>query len=256
MTAARRVTQRQQLDLTDMVDELTRSHPNRERFTRDERGRRHRTRSRYHITRVPSLLHQLEHTQPTTADEHGGSRGFESRPVARLEALDALVTIEHAAIAWLRKLGAPLDGTVVDWIRRLHALTHDLTADTERPTRRRIEADIRRWWTRARIVTGWDQPAWRPANTCPLCGEYGTLRIKWLDEIGYCVECAETWDPDTIGLLADHIRAEADTTHHRPTTACFCPLPKPQVTALRLCPTCGSARCIRALDTPEESPGV
>lgn len=26
-----------------------------------------------------------------------------------------------------------------------------------------------------------------------------------------CVECQETWDEETIGLLADHIRSEAET---------------------------------------------
>jgi hypothetical protein len=71
-----------------------------------------------------------------------------------------------------------------------------------------VERDIRRWWTQARIVTGWDSPAWRPDNTCPLCGVRGGLRVKLADQSGFCTECGETWTPETIALLADHIRSE------------------------------------------------
>ncbi|WP_157432593.1 hypothetical protein [Aeromicrobium sp. Root472D3] len=58
------------------------------------------------------------------------------------------------------------------------------------------------------MLTGWDSPAWRPNNTCPLCGVKGGLRIRLDHHTGTCMDCRQTWDPSTIGLLADHIRVE------------------------------------------------
>lgn len=244
----RRTTQRPEPELADLVDELTRPHLHRERFNRDQGGHRHRTRSRYHVTRVPALVAQLERTESTGAEpDTGMTRGFESRPVARLEALDTLTSIDTEAGAWLRILQARhIPGTTTGRVRAVYARTLD--PNTEPRDRRLLIADLRRWHTRARVVTGWDAPAWRPASTCPLCGEYGTLRVKWLDEVATCVQCGEAWDSDTIGLLADHVRAEAEATRTRTAVpACYCPLPMPEPHGLRLCSTCGSARCIRAL---------
>lgn len=243
MSAPRRIDQRRQIDLADMVDELTRSHPHRERYNRDDRGRRNRTRSRYHVTKMPSLLDQLEHARPLTGmDTRSG--GYESRPTANLEALDAYHRIHTESARLLHQRHQPTGGTTTDRVRRLHPIA---LTDPDAATA------IRRWWAQARVLTGWDTRPWRPDNTCPMCGELRSLRIRWHDEVALCVHCDETWDPTNIGLLAEHIRLEADLTRAtpRPTPpACYCPLPQPQLTTLRLCPACGSARCIRALTTP------
>lgn len=83
------------------------------------------------------------------------------------------------------------------------------------PTRRawccvshHIEADVRYWWRQARIIAGWDSPPWRPYNTCPNCSKRRGLRINSMAHTAVCVECRTVWEPSTIGLLAEHIRAE------------------------------------------------
>jgi hypothetical protein len=72
----------------------------------------------------------------------------------------------------------------------------------------RIERDMRRWWTQARLVSGWDQAAWAPNNTCPVCDERRSLRIHAHDKAAFCTSCRETWGPGSIGILAEHVRAE------------------------------------------------
>lgn len=57
-------------------------------------------------------------------------------------------------------------------------------------------------------LTGWDSPAWRPDNTCPLCSKHGGLRVRADATGATCVECGEAWDEAAIGLLAEHIRRE------------------------------------------------
>lgn len=146
----------------------------------------------------------------------GSVRGFESRPTANLESLDVLVNLDHATDDWLLRLGLPTSGAVRVRIRRLHSrLYHLQPCKRAHPRsgccqRHDLEAAIRQWYVRARVVTGWDSPAWRPASTCPVCEESNTLRIKLLEEYALCVHCYATWDSATIGLLADHIRAEAE----------------------------------------------
>jgi hypothetical protein len=183
-----------------MVNELTRPHEHREHH------QIHKGKTWYgvnHITTVPSLLWQLDHAAPSGTGDDRSSAGYESRPTARLEALDCLIHIDLEASRWVRDLGEddPLD--TAGCVTLLHGLARSHPEST-----RAIEHDVRRWWTQARIVTGLDSPAWRPDNTCPLCGVKGGLRVKLMHETGFCTHCLETWTPETIGLLANHIRAE------------------------------------------------
>lgn len=240
------MTETRGMQLADYIRELTEPHTHTEPYTIRERGG---WTNRRHVTRAPALLAQLwANDIPSGAAEEGPRAGFGSKPAARLDALDTAARIDLEANRWITDLGetAPLD--TVRALRRLHSLA--VSADPVQ--RRAITHDAKRWWIRARVVTGWDSPAWTPDNTCPQCGERGTLRVRLADRIGMCTEdgCRATWDPQTIGLLADHIRAESEA-ERAPRSGpgpCWCPVPKPVVSDLsRLCPGCGSARCRHAL---------
>lgn len=242
MTTSRTTTTRRRIDLADIVDELTRSHTERSRY--EIRGRGRTTRSRYKVVSVPSLIHQLEHAVPHSTRDERSAGGYQSRPTANVDAFDTWLRIDREARTLLEQLREPTHGTTTACVRRLFRAA---------PGDRAVARELRRWWAQARVVSGWDAPAWRPRSSCPMCGETGGLRIRRDDKVGMCVDCGETWDPDTIGLLAEHIRLEAEfTARRRPVDlpVCWCPLPMPDVTTLRLCPTCGSARCVRALTQP------
>lgn len=235
------------MQLADYVRELTEPHQHVEAYTVKTKagwvGRRH-------ITRAPSLLAQLwDNDTPSQAAGDGPRPGFKSKPAARLEALDAAIRIDLEASAWVRDLGE--DDRHTDTAATIQQL-HGLTVSADPVQRRAIEHDVRRWWTQARIVTGWDSPAWSPDNTCPQCGERGTLKVRLGEHIGMCThdQCRATWDESTIGLLADHIRAESEAERQPRVGAgpCWCPLPRPEVPDLaHMCPSCGSVRCRHAL---------
>lgn len=175
-----------------------------------------------HITTHPSLIDQLDRSGDRLTNTGEDGRGtFGSSPAARLEALDELLRIDHAAARWVRQLGRDDPGDTVGCILILNGLAAALDecprVERDKVTKKviccdlhKVDADVRSWWTRARIVTGWDLPAWKPANSCPLCNERGSLRIKIIDQSGMCVACDGAWTQVSIGLLADHIRAEND----------------------------------------------
>lgn len=191
-------------DLLGMIRELTEPTTHRELYFRKRKPR-------YHVTHNPPLLDQLDQSSMpsyTQSDSSGGTAG--SRPTANVDALDAANQIRTEAATWLRHLGLTDHGTTVELVRRL--TTHALTD-------RDLARDIRRWWTWARITTGWDTPAWKPDNTCPTCANRGTLRIRILDTttqdmLATCIDtnCRATWEPAAIPALANHIRTENGDT--------------------------------------------
>lgn len=257
-------TPTRRLELADYVRELTEPHTHAQHYeyaVRDLDGRRlprPAPGTLNHITRVPSLLGQLAVNDiPSAAADDGSRAGYASKPAARLEALAALADIDLAINRWIVDIGD--QPAHLDTARALQQL-HSMVVSADSVTRQAVEHDVRRWWTRARIVTGWDSPAWAPDNTCPSCGERGTLRVRLADHIGMCTykgdeqhrreACTATWDETTIGLLADHIRAESGAERQaRPGAGpCWCPVPEPWVPDLRfLCRACGSARCWHAV---------
>lgn len=193
------------MTLIDYVRELTTPHIHREHYTTREHGTWW---GRNHITLSPPLIDQLRYAEPSTSGESRGSGGYGSRPTARIEAMDCLIRIDRDASAWVRNLGEDDPGDTAACVRKLGSLlpsTHDVT-------RRAAARDLRSWWTQARIQSGWDSAAWRPDNTCPLCGTRGGLRVKLADSSALCVECRETWTPDTVAFLAGHIRDENHDT--------------------------------------------
>lgn len=191
-------------DIHEWVTELTSGHTNRQPYTVYENGE---TVTRYHRTYAPALIDQLDNASPSSEGSNGRG-GAASRPAAWLEPLDTLALIDHESARWLRWLNQDDPADTKLCVRRLHGMW----ASQDEATKRRIERDVRSWWTQARIITGWDSSAFRPDNTCPICAERRSLRIKLAEQLAFCVGCRETWDAATIGLLADHIRAENGET--------------------------------------------
>jgi len=241
------------LDLHDLVQELCEQTQHREFYMRKRKPR-------YHVTISPPLLVQLDDAvEPKPSVESGASRPASSRPAGAIDAIDTAMRIGKEAAEWLRFLGEPVPSTKAQRLRH-HRDPHDtlhrvrrlgaLAVSREHCGRNRprgdcctyhcIEADVRRWWSWARIVTRWDMPAWQPDNTCPLCDARGTLRIRLVEKLATCIEdaCRGTWDELTIGLLAEHIRAEngegaridltiiCDVTHGHQQIAWFTPDPR------------------------------
>lgn len=218
-----------QLDIHDWVEELTRTHTHREPYVRKDGGV---VWTAGHVTSVPPLVLQLIGATPAGSTDQAGAKPH-SRPAARIEALDTVMLIDDEAERWFARLAddAPRDsfdphtqrpipgsGTIAR-ISRLHGL-HASAPHCGRSRgrrdengvwcclRHRLEHDVRRWWHQARIVTGWDTPAYRPFNTCPVCEHRGGLRINLEMRAGLCIECRSVWAADEIGVLAEHIRAE------------------------------------------------
>lgn len=213
------------MELADYVRDLTEHHRHAEHYQIHSGGTWY---GANHVTTVPPLITQLwDNDLPSNAAETGPRPGFASKPAARLDALDTAVRIDLGAHRWVTDLGEQARSVdTVDLVRQLHGLSASAhrcdrrTARRDEETRKiicctwhAIEHDVRSWWTQARIVTGWDSPAWEPDATCPQCGERGTLRIRLVEQIGMCTNdgCRVTWDQGTIGLLADHIRAESSS---------------------------------------------
>ena len=184
-------------DIHDMIRELTLDHKQATIYDHETNG------TWIHTTQTPPLLDQLANAEKTTHEE-AGFAGFQPAAPLWLEPLDTLALIDREASAWIRNLGDDDPPTAKECVLRLHGLWASATNQAKRD----IEHDVRRWWTQARIISGWDSAAWKPDNTCPLCNERRSLRIKLSDQAGFCTGCRETWTPETIGLLVDHIRLE------------------------------------------------
>lgn len=196
--------------LTDAVNELTLPRTHHEPvFHHDGRAWTRNS----HSTQVPSLLDQLRNVVEPSSSSESGKSSFGSRSPARDEAIDMLLRIEGAAASWLGlRCLQPLRLTVEDNLRALVGCAPTL----DPALRWDLTREARRWVTWARVTTGWEVPAFRPDNTCPLCARRGGLRVRAGDGVSSseasatCVDCGEAWDPATIGLLAQHIRSEND----------------------------------------------
>jgi hypothetical protein len=206
-----------ELDIHDHIRELTTEHSHREPYYLDGE-----TRQLHHWTKVPALVVQLQGARDVLGSEgeQGGRGAPTSKPATRLEAIDMLALIRRESNVWLVFLG--LTATPPDTINRLSRLhglypsTEVCSPDKDKHTgsccqRGQLERDVKSWWHQARIVTGWDMPAFKPRGaTCPVCEKKGTLRVKV--DGALCVEdtCRTIWDATEVGLLAEHIRVEQE----------------------------------------------
>lgn len=196
-------------DIHDVFRELTQWHHLDTVYEEERANGEHWT--RHHTVTVPPLLQQLADAQPT-GERNTSHSHPQSRPAAWLEQLDALQQIERQAAYELRTLGVNDDGNALTVVRRLYATRARLAHDTLE--RAEIDQFARLWWTQCRVLTGLDQTALRPHNTCPICDEpeLGTLRIRRDATGAFCVRCRATWTPENLGLLAEHIRIENNDT--------------------------------------------
>lgn len=197
------------LQIADAVDDLTRPRTNGEPFSYIDE---HRTVIHgKHKTHVPPLLEQLQQALEPGGTGDAGRSVPASRPSARVEAMDIYLRIDQAVYVWCKTYCTPRRwDSLPDRLRALVGAAPNIEADEQD----QLAREARRWVTWAKVCTGWEVPARQPDNTCPLCATRGGLRVRVGDGItsteasACCVSCGESWDDTTIGLLAEHIRAE------------------------------------------------
>lgn len=203
-------------DIHTIHRQLTQWHVNRQPYRHETNGT---TWDTAHITNVPPLITQLDGADKRPAELDLGGTHPTSKPTANLEALDTLIHIDNEAARWVRQLGHDDPGDTAACVTKLYSLAASAQfCRRDKPTIEdreaiccdvhRIERAMRRWWTQARIASGWDSSPWKPNNTCPACNERRSLRIRLDDQAGFCTNCRETWDSASIGILAEHVRTE------------------------------------------------
>ncbi len=164
---------------------------------------------RVHRTEHPSLLDQLALAAipASTAADGPGNRIPDSRPAASLEAIYVLTVIERETASWLDHLGLTSRGTLAADLRGL------VGVDVDHTTLKELAHDAHGWYSRARIATGWDTPAYQPPAPCPVigCGQRG-LRVQLEAKTARCIYCKSTWkDADgSLQVLAEHVRWYTD----------------------------------------------
>lgn len=198
--------------ITDRIDELTRPITTRETQV-VYHGGQHLTR-RTHVQQHDPLLTQLDAAVTPSAGTLSGARGYESRPSARIDALDVLALIDHETVRWVKTVTRedPRPDTTGN-LRILAAAVGSLGPGLLKD----LDHDVLRWWAAARVTTGWDSPAWAPHVACPVCEKVGGLRIRVAPMAGWCRECQAAWDDATIGLLGEHVRLMTGDTPDTPT---------------------------------------
>ena len=128
-------------------------------------------------------------------------------PIDRFDSLDAYEAINREARRLLTYLGGKDRGDIT---ANLHGIIGRATSRTEED-QTYLASCAGQWVSRAMSVTGWLAPSFRPDNTCPLCAARNSLRIRGItvtEVHASCVACGSVWTPDSIGVLAEHIRWE------------------------------------------------
>lgn len=193
--------------LGELVDDLTNPIQVREPIIWWDHNRNRKV--RWHCHTLPSLLDQLDSAAipgEVYVEDNSGHvvRAPRSTPPARLEAINALMTIEAAAARWCIQARVGLRADVAGCLRALVGahLTSTQTDD--------LSNDLRHWYGWAATLAGWRRPPWTPQDPCPLCGQR-SLRIRLDTSTAACLSCNEAWTPDTIGLLAASLTTRATT---------------------------------------------
>lgn len=157
---------------------------------------------------LPNLLEQLGETmsrKATSGDMMGGSTTFRSSAPVSAESLDGLLEIERTVDHWQNLLGVSWRVGVED---RLRGILGNATVRHDLALLKGIAYDFARMVTIASVLTEWESEPFKPQATCPLCEARGTLRIREATKTAMCVQCRQHWTPDTLGLLAEYVRAD------------------------------------------------
>ena len=197
--------------IADAVDALTNPiHVREIIYERQPNGYRKMTREWVHT--LPSLLNQLAKAVipgEVYVEDDGGHvyRKPNSIPPARLEAINAIIQIEAGAALWMSRGGLRARQSADRNIRALVGAPLDSDAAAA------LLADLRRWYGWAATLTGWERPAWRPDAPCPAC-DVISLRVHLARKTAACVNCGESWTPDTIGILGDYVAGLRHTARY------------------------------------------
>lgn len=183
------------IQIGDNVADLTEPYVSRTSYLID--GRQH-----WHTLTMPSLIDQLTTTtEPTTGAGNDGHNTPGSKPTARLQAIDLLADIRF-------KVRAELESVNIAVTKQLAVdLRHLVGAPWTPPQAKTVARLTGSWITAARYITDLEIPPKTPNGPCPVCDTRGTLRVRFDSWTAFCVECRAMWEPSTIGLLAEHIRA-------------------------------------------------
>jgi hypothetical protein len=130
-----------------------------------------------------------------------------SRPAARLDAIDGMRRIEADVRLWVARVTGNWyggRGAVRGDLSLLVGLSGGLADDVAGWLAR----DARAWVTLAKVLSGWDSPAYAPHVECPQCEHVDSLRVRLTQQAAVCVYCGAFWGPGNggIGVLADHVR--------------------------------------------------
>lgn len=201
-------------DIAETADALTDSSQHLEPiYTTD--GSRNRKLTHVHRVTLPGLLAQVHDLfEPGSKSEDSGSSTPSSRPPLNVEAASLHLQVTLAVTRWCWSLGLEIRDTVESNIRALVGAAASMDSDTQDA----LLSEMRSWRRRSAILTGWQTPPWRPRCSCPVCGTVGTLVVRLDLREAYCsswepqtqTQCEGWWDEETIGVLADHVRAETD----------------------------------------------
>lgn len=196
--------------LADAVDALTNPMHVRERY---EVWHGNNRKAKWWEHRMPSLLDQLDAAAiPGEVYVEPQAEGHHTRPSpaapARIEAINLSLALTAWAADTVWRCRLPVREDTAANLRAI--VGAQLTSDQTHT----ILGELVGWVYRARVIAGWQRPPFRPNAPCPACDKKG-LRVRLDTEHATCVECGQTWDPATIGLLAEHVR----TTTSRPVLA-------------------------------------
>lgn len=199
--------------IADLADELTNPIRVREQYTVWQNRNR---KVRYWEHTMPSVLDQLAAAVipgEVVLEGGGGTRSPRSVPAARIEAVSAMLQIDAAAATWALETGCTVRGNTASNIRAL------VGAQTTSDINDQIRRDMRRWYGWAATLSGWER-MFKPDAPCPACDLKGYLRVNLTRQTATCAlgdkdptGCGETWEQDTIGILAAHIEAQSTRKH-------------------------------------------
>jgi hypothetical protein len=193
--------------LAALIDDLCDPHLNVERIYDTDQHRNKRVRRIWETTQ-PGLLAQLAQSVQLAGQQPEGALGgtFRSKPPLQIEALSRYLSIQVGAVRWAWSLRQDIRDTPESQLRGLIGPASTL----DDPTLTVLIAEVRQWRRWCAVMTAWESPAYAPHVPCPLCEKVGQIRVNLTARTAVCLSCEAGWDPDTIGVLAEHVRRQRE----------------------------------------------